>query len=293
MGSIHVPLITPFDEGGAVAHDALVRLAHEVLDAGADGLVALGTTGEPATLDDGERQAVRETVGRACRERGARFTVGVASNDPRRAAEELAGLTEADAALVTVPYFTRPPQDGVVAYFERLAAASPVPLIVYNIPYRTGLGLTADTVRRLAAIPGVAGFKHAVGGIDQDTVALVREVPLLAGDDIFAPALLALGAAGGILASAHLATDRWVRLARPCGIGGYETGSHRGYDTGLGHELAAMAEALFAEPSPAVIKAVLHPLLPASGPALETALRAIPASGDTRDRMYALIGETG
>jgi 4-hydroxy-tetrahydrodipicolinate synthase len=273
MGNIHVPLITPFDADGAVAPGPLEELAHSVLDDGAAGLVALGTTAEAAVLDAGERRLVTEVVSRVCRERGAYLTVGAGSNDTRGSIEALAKV-EADAALVPVPYFTRPSEAGVIAHFEALAEASPVPLIVYNIPHRTGRALGADTVRRLAAIPAVVGIKHAVGGIDQDTVALVPDVPLLAGDDVFAPALFALGAAGGILASAHLATDRWVRLA----------GS---YDAGLGHELAALAIAVFAEPNPTVIKAVLHaqgriptpdvrlPLLPVGPAAARTAEAAL------------------
>jgi 4-hydroxy-tetrahydrodipicolinate synthase len=275
MGILHVPLITPFNAAGAVAPGPLEELAHSVLDDGAGGLVALGTTAEAAVLDADERRLVTEVVTRVCRERGAHLTVGAGSNDTRSTIEALA-KTEADAALVPVPYFTRPSEAGVIAHFEALAEASPVPLIVYNIPYRTGRALGADTVRRLAAIPAIVGIKHAVGGIDQDTVALVPDVPLLAGDDVFAPALLALGAAGAILASAHLATDRWVRLA----------GS---YDAGLGHELAALAAAVFAEPNPTVIKAVLHahgriptpdvrlPLLPAAPAAARTAEAALAA----------------
>ncbi|MFF3948934.1 dihydrodipicolinate synthase family protein [Streptomyces sp. NPDC001902] len=288
---IHVPLITPFDEAGRLDAGALERLAHEVADGGVAGLVALGTTAEAAMLDEAEKAVVRETVGRVCRERGLRYTVGAGGTDTRRAAAELAGL-DADAALVSVPSYVRPSQEGVVAHFEALARVSAVPLVVYNIPYRTGLPLTADTVRRVAAIDGVAGFKHAVGGIDHDTVLLVGEVPLYAGDDVFAPALLALGARGAIAASAHLATERWVEEARF-------------HDAERGHALARLAAACFAEPNPTVIKAVLHaqgriptpdvrlPLLPAGRPSLETALRALAASGDTRDRTYALIGETG
>lgn len=296
---IHVPLITPFDDDGAIAITTLEELAHSVLDEGAAGIVALGTTGEAATLDDVERCTVLATVGRVCRERGARFTVGAGSNDTRRTADELHVLADggADAALVPVPYFTRPSEDGVVAHFEALAEAVPgLPLIVYNIPYRTGRTIGLRTLRRLAAIPGVAGVKHAVGGIDEDTVALLGATPpgfdVWAGDDVFAPAMFALGAAGGILASAHLATREWADLAR-------------GHDVRLGHRLSGPAAALFAEPSPAVLKAVLHaqgripgpsvrlPLLPASRSARETALRAVTGAGDTRDHTYVTIGETG
>ncbi|MEU3461641.1 dihydrodipicolinate synthase family protein [Streptomyces sp. NPDC006733] len=296
LGGIHVPLITPFDPDGTVATAALEALAHEILDAGASGLTALGTTAEAATLDAAERADVTAVVGRVCRERGAWLTLGAGSNDTRRSGQELSALagTGADAALVPVPYFTRPSEAGVVAHFEALAAESPLPLIIYNIPYRSGQTLGIDALLRLAAVPGVVGVKHAVGAIDEDTVALLGAEPpgfaVMAGDDVFAPALLALGAAGGMLASAHLLTDRWVALAA--------TG-----DRALGHRLAALAAALFSEPNPTVIKAVMHahgripgpgvrlPLLPAGRPSLETALRVHDAAGDTRDRTHALIGE--
>lgn len=296
LGGIHVPLITPFELDGTVAAAALEALAHDVLDAGATGLVALGTTAEAATLDAGERALVTAVADRVCRERGAWLTVGAGSNDTRRSGEELRALagTGAAAALVPVPYFTRPSEAGVVAHFAALAADSPVPLVIYNIPYRTGQTLGIDALLRLAAIPGVVGVKHAVGAVDQDTVALLGADPpgfaVLAGDDVFAPALLALGAAGAVLASAHLATDRWAALAR--------TG-----DRALGHRLAALAAAVFTEPNPTVVKAVLHaqgriptpgvrlPLLPAGRPSLETAFRALDGAVDTRDRTHALIGE--
>src|SRR4051812_46088934 len=109
---IHVPLITPFDEDGRVAADALEALARDLLGEGASGLIALGTTGEPAALEDGERARVVRIVGRVCRDHGARFVVGAGSGSTRRAARELAALgalpVRPDAALVTVPAFTRP-----------------------------------------------------------------------------------------------------------------------------------------------------------------------------------------
>jgi 4-hydroxy-tetrahydrodipicolinate synthase len=210
---------------------------------------------------------------------------------------------------VTVPAFVRPSEEGVLAHFAALAAASPVPLIVYHVPYRTGRPLGTGTVRALAALPNVAGIKWAVGGIDQGTVELLADPPpgfaILAGDDAFAPALLALGAPGAVLASAHLATGDWAALAASAARGAY--------DAGLGHRLTRLAAACFAEPNPAVVKAVLHargrlpdpgvrlPLLPAGRPARETALRALAATGDTRqrnaasarDRAGTRIGENG
>jgi 4-hydroxy-tetrahydrodipicolinate synthase len=308
---IHVPLITPFGPDGQVDPAALEALGHQALADGAAGLVALGTTGEAAALDPAERAEVAAVVGRVCRERGARFTVGAGAGDTRRAAGELAALAGLpvvpDAALVTVPAFTRPGEAGVVAHFRALAAASPVPLIVYHVPYRTGQPLTARALRELAAVPGVAGVKYATGGIDAETVDLLGDHPegfeILGGDDVLAPALLALGADGAILAAAHLATARWVELAaggrtdgqaeRQARHGAGGAGGVGGTDRArwLGHRLSALAAAVFREPNPTVLKAVLHargriptpdvrlPLLPAGAASLAAALAALAAVG--------------
>jgi 4-hydroxy-tetrahydrodipicolinate synthase len=276
---ILVPLVTPFGPDGQVDLRVVDALARQVLADGAGGIVALGTTGEPSALEDAERAAVAATVGRVCREYGARYVVGVGGQGTRRAARELAALAEApvipDAALVTVPAFTRPGEAGVIAHFRALAG--PVPLLVYHVPYRTGQPLSADALRELAAIPGVIGVKYATGGIDAAAVDLLGDRPpgfeVLAGDDIFAPAMLALGADGAVLASAHLATARWVELAATP-------------EARLGHRLAALAATLFLEPNPSVLKAALHahgrlpapevrlPLLPASPASLAAALSA-------------------
>ena len=219
LRGLFVPLITPFTEDGELAADALEKLAHGVIDDGAAGLVALGTTGEHATLTVAERHAVLDIVARACRERGAQLIAGAGSNDTAGSVRELRDLAawpEVSAALTVVPYYTRPSEEGVVAHFNRLAADSPVPLIVYNIPYRTGRSLSAATLLELASVPGIIGVKHAVGAVDQDTVMMMAARPagftVLAGDDVFASPLLALGAAGGILASAHLRTAEFAEM---------------------------------------------------------------------------------
>ncbi|MFJ3906359.1 dihydrodipicolinate synthase family protein [Streptomyces sp. NPDC090025] len=285
---IFVPLVTPFGLDGRPDLDALAGLAHAALDGGASGVVALGTTGESGALEPDERTAVVDTCAQVCRERRAALIVGAGGGATAAAARDLAELSrwpEVTAALVTVPAFVRPSLDGVVAHFARLAEVSPVPLVVYHIPYRTGRSLDAPTLRALGALPGVAGVKHAAGGIDQDTVALLGDLPdgfaVLAGDDVFASALLGLGAAGGILASAHVATDRFVALAAAWQAGDVP----RARD--LGHRLARLSTALFAEPNPAVVKGVLHaqgriptadvrlPMLPASEESVAAALRVL------------------
>ncbi|MFE1383903.1 dihydrodipicolinate synthase family protein [Streptomyces sp. NPDC058740] len=285
---IHVPLVTPFAPDGRPDLDALEGLARAVLDDGATGLVALGTTGEAGALDADERRAVVDTCARVCRERDAQLVVGAGGGGTEAVARELAALghrPEARAALVTVPAFVRPSPTGVVAHFARLAEDSPVPLVVYHIPYRTGRTLDAATLREIGRLPGVVGVKYATGAVDQDAVTLLGDLPpdfaVLAGDDVFASPLLALGATGGILASAHLATARFAELATA-----WHTGA-AARARALGHRLARLSTLLFAEPNPTVLKGVLHaqgriptphvrlPLLPATENSVEAALKAL------------------
>jgi 4-hydroxy-tetrahydrodipicolinate synthase len=259
LAGLYVPLVTPFTADGQLAPDALEDLAHAVLDNGAAGIVALGTTGEPATLTAGEHRSVLDICARVCRERSATLIAGAGSNDTRASAQALAELAkwpEISAALTVVPYYTRPSEEGVVAHFTTLAATSPVPLIVYNIPYRTGRVVGWRALRRLAGVPGIAGVKHAVGGIDEDTVRLMAGLPerfaVLGGDDVFVAPLLALGAAGGIMASANLCTRSYAEM-----IEAWRAGEQARARV-LGNRLAGLSAALFAEPNPTVIKAVLH-----------------------------------
>jgi 4-hydroxy-tetrahydrodipicolinate synthase len=280
LTGLFVPLITPFGESGEVDPGALETLAGDVLDAGARGVVALGTTAEPASLTAAERRLVTGVAARVCRERGAVLLVGAHTPAELSALGDMPGVA---AALSVVPPFTRPGEAGVLAHFTRLAAGSPVPLVVYDVPYRTGQYLSAGTLIQLGAIPGVAGLKYAPGGINADTIALLASPPaglaILGGDDPFISPLLALGAHGGILASAHLATAAFAQLAALWGAGQATAAA------ALGHQLSALSVALFAEPNPAVIKAVLHaqgriptpavrpPLLPAQAATTATALR--------------------
>jgi 4-hydroxy-tetrahydrodipicolinate synthase len=272
LTGIFVPLVTPFDDTGAVALDALERLAHDLLDAGVRGLVALGTTGEPGSLTPAERKEVADLARRVCRDRGAPLILGA----------QQAGLDE--TALVLVPPFVRPGENGVVAYFEDLSRSSG-PIVVYNIPYRTGQRLSADALRRLAAIDAVVGIKHSAGRIDEATLAFMADVPpgfsVLGGDDAYISPMLALGAHGGILACAHLATAEFVELAQAWHTGDIARARR------LGHRLARLSAGVFAEPNPTVVKSVLHaqgriptprvrlPLLEASQYTTEEVLRML------------------
>jgi 4-hydroxy-tetrahydrodipicolinate synthase len=291
LRGLYVPLITPFTAEGDLAPGALEELAHAVIGAGAAGLVALGTTGEPATLTAAERRAVLDICAGVCRERGASLIAAAGSNDTAgsvQALRDLAAWPEVSAALTVVPYYSRPSQDGVIAHFARLAADSPVPVIVYNVPYRTATPLGGRALRELARMPGIAGMKHAVGGIDHDTVMLMADLPegfaVLAGDDMFASPLLALGAAGGILASAHLLTSEFAALIAAWHCGQADRARE------LGHRLAPLSAALFAEPNPAVIKGVLHARGVIPSPAVRLPL--LPARHDTVHAAMSVLAAT-
>ncbi|MEH1124355.1 dihydrodipicolinate synthase family protein [Micromonospora sp. CPCC 206061] len=290
LSGVYVPLITPFDRADAVAFDALESLAHEVLDGGAAGLVALGTTGEPASLTEAERSGVVDVLARVCGDHSVPLVVGASTVEGLHA---LRDRPEVAAALCLVPPFVRPGEAGVVAQFAALAAASPVPLLAYHVPYRTGQHLSAQALRRLAAIDGVVGVKYAADGVDATAVDLLADRPdgfaVLGGDDPFVSPLLALGADGGILASAHVATAEFAALVEAWRAGSATEARP------LGHRLASLSTALFAEPNPTVIKAVLHaqgriptadvrlPLLPAQPEAARSALRHLQDERDKRD----------
>jgi 4-hydroxy-tetrahydrodipicolinate synthase len=286
LAGLFVPLITPFTADGELAATALEGLAHCVLDGGATGIVALGTTAEHATLSDAERTQVLQICARVCRERGAPLIAGAGGNDTARSATAVAALAdypEVGAALTVVPYYSRPGEAGVIEHVRALADGGPVPLVIYNIPYRTGQVLSWSAISRIAALPGVAGIKHATGAVDRDTMLMMAARPanfrVLAGDDLYVSPLLALGADGAILASAHVCTAEFARLVSLWRDG------RAAEARALGHRLAPVSAALFAEPNPAVIKAVLHrsgqipspavrlPLLPASEHAADEAER--------------------
>jgi 4-hydroxy-tetrahydrodipicolinate synthase len=285
------PVVTPFDADGRVDIDALERLAAELLSAGATGLIALSTTGEPSALDAAERDAVVAACARVCADHGAGLVVGAGTNDTRTTIERheaLASVPGVVASLAVVPYYVRPSETGILAHFWAVAARSPVPLITYNVPYRTGRGLGAEALLELAAIDNVAGVKQAVASLDADTLAVLAAKPegfaVLGGDDAFLFPTMLMGGAGAIAASAHFCTERVVAMLAAGAAG--EVASGRAH----AEALLGLVTALFAEPSPSVIKALLHaegriptpdvrlPLTPATPGALARAQAALAAA---------------
>jgi 4-hydroxy-tetrahydrodipicolinate synthase len=190
---------------------------------------------------------------------GKILIVGASTNDTRTTIalhEALNDVPGVNASLAVVPYYVRPSESAIVAHFRLVAEHSPVPVILYNIPYRTGRGLGAQALLELADIPNIAGVKQAVESIDQDTLRLLAEAgdrfAVLGGDDAFLYPMALMGASGAIAASAHLCTARFVRMIECALTGELSEGREHA------QALLPLVSALFSEPSPAVIKAALH-----------------------------------
>jgi 4-hydroxy-tetrahydrodipicolinate synthase len=285
---LYVPIITPFDERDELAVEALEGLAERLLDDGAAGLVPLGTAGEGALLEPEERRAVIQTCAAVCEARGRQLIVGAGSNNTKQtvdAVRELEGVPGLSGVLCLVPYYLRPTQRGIIAHFEATAEASPAPVVIYNIPFRTSVAADVETLLTLAEVDNIAGVKHSMGRLDDGTERLLAEAPddfaVLCGDDAHLAAVVLLGGAGGITASAHLCTSRWAALVDAALAGEAESARH--------HQAALLpvVAAGFAEPSPAVFKGVLHsrgeipsdrvrlPFLPASEANVDAAIGAV------------------
>lgn len=269
FSGIWVPLVTPFADG-AVDHAALRSLVKSYAQAGVSGLVALGTTGEPAALDAGEREAVLETVLDAAAE--LPVVVGLADEHVGHLHAALRRINELPVAgvLTPAPCYVRPSQAGLVRHFLDLAEASAKPLVIYDIPYRTGVQIELQTLLTLAAHPRIQAVKDCAGSAEK-TLALIMDgrLRILAGDDINILATLCLGGSGAIAASAHIAPAEFV------GIHQAVAGGRLGEARTRFHALAPAIAALFSEPNPGPVKAVLAvmglirdevrpPMLPAS-----------------------------
>ncbi len=285
LGGLWVPIVTPLRGDGQVDECSLDRLARRLLAEGAAGIVALGTTGEPSTLDDHERSRVVEVCAAACADAGRPLMVGAGSNCTRSTVEailELEAVIHPAAVLVVVPYYTRPSEAAIVEHFRATAGACSTPIVVYNVPYRTGRGLGAAALLDLADIPGIVGLKQAVGALDVETLQTLRSIPrtfqVLAGDDAFIVPTILMGGVGAIAAAAHVCTTAFARMVDAARAG--RTSEARA----LANSLLPIVIAGFEEPNPAGWKAALHALGEIDTPDLRP-----PMSAATSDRLRELL----
>ncbi|MCH7616510.1 MAG: 4-hydroxy-tetrahydrodipicolinate synthase [Chloroflexi bacterium] len=207
LGRVLTAMATPFDREGQVDYGQAKRLSLALLDAGSDGLVVAGTTGEAPTLSHDEKLALFREVKAAVGDRGA-VIAGTGTNNTA-ASIELSREAEAigvDALLLTAPYYSRPPQEGLFRHFQAIAAATSLPCILYNIPSRTAVNVTAATQLRLAEIPNIAGVKEASGDLDQiaEIIEGAHDFLVWSGDDQMALPIVAIGGYGVVGVATHL-----------------------------------------------------------------------------------------
>jgi len=249
-----LPLITPFRDGEVDDH-SLRRLVEHYAAAPVDGLILAATTGEALTLDEDEvRRMVTvaaEAIGRCGRP--MRLFLGLCGSNTRKMLDALARAESLpiDGTLISCPYYSRPSQDGLDRHFRALAGATSRPIWIYNIPYRTGVNMSNDTLLGLAELPNIQGVKDCCADAAQSFDLLRRRSPGLSvftGEDSGFFTALCQGAEGGILASAHVDPTAFATVAALVRSGDLP-GALAAWKP-----LAPLAALLFAEPNPAPIK---------------------------------------
>ena len=251
ISGVWLPIITPFVDG-VVDFAGYERLLRHYLSTGITGVFPVGTTGESPTLDDDETERIVERTLEVVRDRLPVF-VGVGGNATAKVVKTLRRLDRYRfPGIVSVcPYYNRPSQDGLYAHFRAIAEATDRAILIYNIPYRTSVNLANDTLLRLAELPNVVGVKDSCGNLAQ-SLELLRRRPagfaVMTGDDASFYTMLAHGGDGGILASSHVATERFVAVQARMAAN-----DHRGARA-IWSELEGVVPLLFKEANPMPIK---------------------------------------
>ncbi|HWE15169.1 MAG TPA: 4-hydroxy-tetrahydrodipicolinate synthase [Solirubrobacteraceae bacterium] len=210
LGAILTAMVTPFDDRGRVDEDAAVNLMHHLVEHGSDGLVVCGTTGESAALDDDEHLGMIALAAQEMRGKSTTIIAGVGSNDTRHAVKltERATAMGVDALLSVNPYYNRPTRRGIVAHYREIVRATSLPILLYNIPQRTGSDLPNDLLAELAQLENIVGVKQA----NPANLAKVDGMVIYAGNDDLLAEVLEMGEPGGILTSSHIFGEEMHRM---------------------------------------------------------------------------------
>ena len=288
LRGVFTALVTPFRRDGAVDIEVFRRLVERQLAAGVAGLVPCATTGEAPALDDREWDELVGVAVSAARGR-ALVIPGAGTNNTARSVSRVRRARElgADAALVVTPYYNKPNPDGLVEHFRRVAGEGGLPVVLYNVPGRTGLNVPPDLALRIAELPGVVGIKEASGSMVQVMNILEGRRPefaMLSGEDELTCAMLLMGGEGVISVIANVdpaGTRKMVDLAL-AGSAGAARAEH--------YRLAPLVRALFAETNPVPCKAALA-LLGLAEDVVRPPLA--PASAATREKLVAGLAHAG
>ena len=251
-----VALVTPMQADGALDREALDRLVEFHVENGTDAIVAVGTTGESATLDDEEHcSLIRQVVETAANR--IPVIAGTGSNSTREAIELTRCAMEAgaDACLLVTPYYNKPTQEGLYLHYKAIAEAVPIPQILYNVPGRTVCDMLPETVARLAQISNIVGIKEATGNLERGKEIMDRcgdKLDVYSGDDATAMELILLGAKGDISVTANVA-PRAMHEMCAAALRGDRAEAER-----INASLLALHKNLFLEANPIPVKWVLQ-----------------------------------
>ena len=278
-------MVTPFDAKGMVDAERLTSLVEFLIDGGVEYLVVLGTTGETATLDPDEKQYIFSHVMQVNAGR-LPLVAGIGGNDTRSVVADLQGydLQGYDAVLSVSPYYNKPSQEGLFRHYQAIASESPLPVMMYNVPGRTGMNVTAETTIHIArACPNIFATKEACGNMDQ-IMRILRDKPdgfdVISGDDALTLPMIALGATGVISVVANAYPRIFSNMVRNCLRGDFKSAlpDH--------HRLLEVVDTLFAEGSPAGVKAYMQELGRCQN---HVRLPVVPVSDHLRHRIIGLM----
>ena len=282
-----VALITPFKEDESVDSEALVRLIDYQLQNGTDFLCVLGTTAETPTLTSAEKRKIKEIVVERVNGK-IPILLGVSSNCTNTVVQTLReeDLTGVDAVLVAVPYYNKPSQEGIYQHYAAIAKATELPIVLYNVPGRTGVNMTAETTLRIAReFKNVIAIKEASGNITQMD-DIIKNKPanfdVISGDDGITFPLITLGAVGVISVIGNAFPREFSRMTRLALAGDYANA------LAIHHRFTELFSLLFVDGNPAGVKAMLH----AMG-LIENKLRLplVPTRITTFEKMRKVLGE--
>ncbi len=254
-----VAMVTPFDAQGAVDEERLSSLVEHMITGGVEYLVVLGTTGETATLDHEEKQKIFSHVAGVSSGR-IPLVAGIGGNDTRSVVNDLRqfDLTGYQAVLSVSPYYNKPSQEGLFQHYKAVSEQSPLPVMMYNVPGRTGMNVTAETTIRIAReCSNIFATKEASGNMNQ-IMRILRDKPdgfdVISGDDAITLPMIALGATGVISVVANAYPRIFSDMVRDCLRGDFKAALP------VHHRLLEVVETLFAEGSPAGVKAYMQEL---------------------------------
>lgn len=280
-----VALITPFSKDGQIDFEALGKLVNYQIDNGMDYLVVLGTTGETATLSHAEKRLVKKYVLETCNGR-VPVVLGLGGNNTQSILKDMEeeDFNGFSAILSVSPYYNKPSQEGIYQHYRALSEKSPLPIILYNVPPRTGSNIDVETVVRLAKdCENIIGIKEAAGDFEQ-VLELIRQTPedflVISGEDKLALPLVLAGGAGVISVVGQGFPEAFSTMIRM----GLEGASHEAYE--IYYSLTESIDLIFAEGNPSGIKSLLH-TLKISEPYVRLPL--VPVSAELRQKINTFV----